>query len=279
MKFQWKPKRYLISMLKVIGWICLSILGLLVVISLSIQIPFVQNKLTQKAINFLENKIGTDVNLERISLSIPKKIVLTGLYLEDQKRDTLLYAGELAIDTDLWQLTQHTIQLDDIELTNFKGVVSRAASDSSFNFSYILSAFESETPNTPIDTTQTPWKFSVGTIALEKIRVLFKDDLMGNDVALGLGKLDIDLDEFDLEKSIIKVDEINIENVTADIVQSKFSIDTVDTGSDSASAEGKAFDFAVNEITLKNIQGRYNHRAMGQSASISLDELFLAAEN
>ncbi|HYI76746.1 MAG TPA: translocation/assembly module TamB domain-containing protein, partial [Chryseolinea sp.] len=69
------------------------------------------------------------------------------------------------------------------------------------------------------------------------------------------------------------------ENVTADIVQSKFSIDTVDTGSDSASAEGKAFDFAVNEITLKNIQGRYNHRAMGQSASISLDELFLAAEN
>src|SRR5688572_6785017 len=175
MNFQWKPKKYLIAILKVIGWICLSILGLLVVISLSIQIPYFQNKLTQKAISFLENKIGTDVNLDHISLSIPKKIVLTGLYLEDQKRDTLLYAGELAIDTDLWQLTQHTIQLNDVELSNFNGFVSRAERDSSFNFSYILNAFSSDTTTTKVDTTQTPWKFSVGEIALEKIRILFKD--------------------------------------------------------------------------------------------------------
>ena len=104
MNFQWKPRKYLITTLKVIGWICFSIVGLLILISLSIQIPYVQNKLTQKAITFLENKIGTDVNLEHISLSIPKKIVLTGLYLEDQQRDTLLYAEELAINTDLWRL-------------------------------------------------------------------------------------------------------------------------------------------------------------------------------
>src|SRR5687768_8452567 len=102
MNFQWKPRKYLITVLKVIGWTCFSVLGLLVLISIAIQIPYVQNKLTQKAISFLESKIGTDVNLERISLSIPKKIVLTGLYLEDQKRDTLLYAGELAVNTDLW---------------------------------------------------------------------------------------------------------------------------------------------------------------------------------
>ena len=84
MNFQWKPRKYLITTLRVIGWICFSIVGLLVLISLAIQIPYVQNKLTQKAITFLENKIGTDVNLEHISLSIPKTLVLSGLYLEDQ---------------------------------------------------------------------------------------------------------------------------------------------------------------------------------------------------
>src|SRR5688572_9719200 len=177
MNFRWKPKKYLITTLRVIGWICFSILGLLVLISLSIQIPYVQNKLTQKVITFLEKKIGTDVNLEHISLSIPKKLVLTGLYLEDQQRDTLLYAGELAIDTDLWKLTQQTIQLNEVELTNFQGSVSRSESDSSFNFSYIVDAFNTDTTTAKVDTTKAPWKFSIGSISLQKIRILFKDEL------------------------------------------------------------------------------------------------------
>ena len=134
-------------------------------ISLAIQIPYVQNKLTQKAITFLENKIGTDVNLERISLSIPKKIVLTGLYLEDQKRDTLLYAGELAINTDFGNLTQHTIQLNDIELTNFHGFVSRAQTATVLltSATFLTPLLLIQRPPKP-DTTQTPWKFSIGAI-------------------------------------------------------------------------------------------------------------------
>ena len=278
MNFQWKPRKYLITTFKVIGWICFSILGLLVLISLSIQIPYVQNKLTQKFITFLEEKIGTDVNLERISLSIPKKIVLTGLYLEDQQRDTLLYAEELAINTDLWRLTQHTIQLNEVELTNLHGFVSRAERDSSFNFSYILNAFADTTTTTIKDTTQTPWKFSIGTISLEKIRILFKDDLMGNEIGFRLGLLDVTLDEFDLEKSIYKADEIEIENLTAEIVQSKLSADTVEHVRDTVASPEIAFDLGVNKISLKDINARYNQRATGQVASLKLKELVLDAE-
>ena len=280
MNFKWKPRKYLIATLRVIGWICLSIVGLLVLVSLAIQIPYIQNKLTQKAITFLENKIGTDVHLEHISLTIPKTLVLSGLYLEDQKRDTLLYAGELAINTDLWKLTQHTIQLDDIDLTNFQALVTRSESDSSFNFSYILDAFAPKTPTPKPDTTQTPWKFSIGEIALEKIRILFKDDLMGNDIGVQLGILDVSMDEFDLEKLIFKVGEINVESLTADITQSKRSpVDTVENVSDTTTTPGPALDLGVKEITLKDINARYNHRATGQVASLTLKELVLDAED
>ncbi|HEX6227117.1 MAG TPA: hypothetical protein VFZ52_22010, partial [Chryseolinea sp.] len=279
MNFQWKPKKYLITFLKVIGWICFCILGLLVLVALAIQIPYIQNKLTQKAISFLENKIGTEVGLERISLSIPKKIVLTGVYLEDQKRDTLLYAGELAIDTDLWMLTQQTIELNNVELTNFTGAVSRADGDSSFNFSYIIDAFAPETPQPEIDSTQKPWKFAIETIALEKIKATFKDGLSGNEMALQLGTLDIDLDEFDLERSIIKADAISIESLKADIIQSKLPLDTAVAESDTAAGTDLAFDIGVNEIILKDIQARYSHRGNGQTAALKLDELFLEAEN
>ena len=151
MNFQWRPKKYLVKILKVVGCMVFSILGLLVLISLAIQIPYIQNKLTQKAITFLENKIGTDVNLEHISLSIPKKLVLTGLYIEDQQKDTLIYAGELAVNTNLWKLTNRTIELSQIELSDFNGNITRTENDSAFNFSYIIDAFTGDTTSAPAD--------------------------------------------------------------------------------------------------------------------------------
>src|SRR5690606_34162429 len=141
MKVQGKTKKILITSLKVIGWVCLSVIGLVVIIALAIQIPFIQNKLVQTAVNFVEEKIQTRVSLDRISLSIPKSIVLTGLYLEDQKQDTLLYAGELSVNTDLWALTKNRIQLNDVSLENLTAYVSRNESDSAFNFDYIIKAF------------------------------------------------------------------------------------------------------------------------------------------
>jgi translocation and assembly module TamB len=277
MNFRGKPKRYLITFSKVIGWVVLSIFALLIIVALAIQIPFVQNKLVQKAISFLQEKIGTQVSLDHISLSIPKKIVLTGLYLEDQQKDTLLYAGELAVNTDLWKLTKHTIQLNDIELTDFNGSIKRSAQDSSFNFDYILKAFAGD-ESAPPDTTQTPWKFSIENVALEKINFLLDDALLGNQIALKLGTLDLSMDEFDLDNSILKADRIDISNVVVSIIQSQVKPDTVVIVPDSAS-EPASFDIGVNEINLDNIQAEYQNTNQGQNAKLDLGHLTLEAEN
>ena len=87
------------------------------------------------------------------------------------------------------------------------------------------------------------------------------------------------MDEFDLEKSIFKADEIDIENLTAEITQSKRSADTVELVRDTTTSSEMAFDLGVNEITLKDINARYNHRATGQVASLKLEELVLDAED
>lgn len=276
MNFQGKPKKYLIIILKVIGWISLSILGLVILISLAIQIPYVQNKIIQKAIGFIEGKIGTDVNLERISLSFPKKIVLTGLYFEDQQKDTLLYAGELAINTDLWKLTKQTIQLNDIELSDFKASVSRGPRDSAFNFDYIVKAFAGDSSAAP-DTTRAPWTFSVGNITLENIRIFFADRLTGNEIMLQLGALELGMEQFDLERSIFKADHISIENVKTNIVQSKVEPDTVTVAPDSAD-QGIAFDLGINTVDIRNIQALYNHQGTGQILSLNLGELVVEAD-
>lgn len=277
MKLQGKPKKYLIIGLKVVGWALVSILGLLVLVSIAIQIPFIQNKLTQTAINFVESKIGTPVKLDRISLSIPKKIVLTGLYLEDQHRDTLLYAGELAINTDLWKLTKQTIQLNDIELSDFSAAVSRSQEDSAFNFDYIVEAFASDSTGAP-DTTKAPWKFSIGNVVLENIRILFSDRLMGNDVTLNVGTLELGMEELDLERSIFKVDQIMLENVKTNIVQNKVEPDTVDIVADSTDQE-ITLDLSVNNIEISNIKALYNHQGTGQIVSLDLGNLSIEGDD
>ncbi len=226
----------------------------------------------------MKGKIGTEVRLDHLSLSIPKKVVLTGLYLEDQHRDTLLYAGELAIDTDLWALTQHTIQLNDVELSDFTASIERLEGDSSFNFDYIIKAFAGDTAAIP-DTTQTPWKFSIGDIVLANTSFRFKDGFQGNDLNFQLGLLEIGLDEFDLEKSTIKVNDINIENLQADIVQYKLARDTVTIAADSTVRDSASLDITFDEIAFKNIQAKYANRSTGQSIHLKLGELALAADD
>ncbi len=102
---------------------------------------------------------------------------------------------------------------------------------------------------------------------------------MGNEIGLRLGVLDVSMDEFDLEKSIFKAGEIDVESLTAEITQSKRSpVDTVEHVSDTTTTPGTGLDLGVKEITLKDINARYNHRATGQVASLKLKELVLDAE-
>lgn len=273
-----KARKVLIKTARVFAWIVLSVFGLLIIIALSIQIPWVQKKGKEKAIGFLEEKIGTTVHLERFSLSFPKKIVLTGFYLEDQQRDTLLYAGRLGIDTDLWALTKHRIELNNIELENFTARVSRAEKDSAFNFDYILKAF-ADTTQAPKDTVSTPWAFGIGNILLEDIRLSLDDYFGGNHMNIQLGELEIFINEFDLENSNIDIDEVNLERIHAQVKQTKIPEvipDSVEVVPEDSTAI--AFNIDFNEINLSDVEASYNHTGLGQLIHVSVPEAAIEAD-
>jgi translocation and assembly module TamB len=275
MKDQSKLKRVLVKTFKILGWITLSIIALLIIIVLLIQLPPVQNKITQKAVAFLEEKIGTDVDLESITISFPKSIVVTGFYLEDQKKDTLLYAGRLSIDTDLWALTRHEIQLNDISLENMTANISRPANDSAYNFSYILKAFASDSTAPKKDTVQKPWKFSLENINLEKINARYHDLLTGNNLDLNLGLLEVSMDEFDLEHYKIVVDEIVLKDVRTTILQTKLPEVTEEVAEEK---QPFTYDIGVADITLENIFANYTQQALGQVIRLDLGKSTLETD-
>ena len=242
-----KTKSIFKKIFKILAWVIGSVVVLLIAIALLIQIPAVQLKLTRTAVNFLEKEIGTEVALQGISIQFPKKIVLEGIYLEDQAGDTLLYAGKFAVDTDLWALTQREIELNNILLENTVANISRPENDSAFNFTYILDAFAGDSTAVPDTLEQKEWGFSLETIELENIRASFNDRLMANEARLHLGAFELDMKEFDLKNNRYGVDEILLADTRASFTQNKIPVVTEELEQKEDSAA--ALIFSLDKLT------------------------------
>ena len=270
-------KRVFIKIFKVVGWITISVILLLATIALLVQIPAIQLKLTQKAVSFLEKKIGTEVSLKSIYIAFPKDIVLKGIYLEDQQGDTLLYAGKFSIDTDLWALTRNEIQLNDISLENAVAFIHRAEKDSAFNFTYILDAFAGDSTAVPDTLKQKNWDFTLETISLQNIRLEYHDLLAGNLVNLTLGDFELTMDAFDLRNNTYGVEEILLTNTRAHVQQTKLPKE--EESSEKEESDSSALHFSLKELTLRNVYANYEQSALGQLIRLDLGEAKLDAEN
>lgn len=208
-------QKILIKVSRIIAWVVFSVVLFLIAVMLLVRVPSIQNRIAQRAINFLEGKIGTNVELERIVIDFPKKIVIEGLYVEDQHRDTLLYSGRLAVDASMMKLLDNEIELTQVELSNTTAHIYRTLPDSSFNFDYIVDAFtETDTVVLPTDTTTIAWTFSIGDIELKDVRFRYDDDVAKMRVGGNVGRLDIDADKFDPIALSLSLDELDISNTS-----------------------------------------------------------------
>jgi translocation and assembly module TamB len=260
-------KKIGIRVLKIVGWIAATVVALVLVLTVVIQIPSVQNKIVHKAISFMETKIGTRMSLSKFSLQFPKTIVLTGLYLEDQKRDTLLYAKEISVNTDLWQLLHHRIQLNDVSLKEINAKISRPANDSTFNFNYIIEAFTSDSVTTPKDTTSSVWKFSLYNLEVNKAHLQYSDLYSGNRVQLKVNSLEVSMDEIDLDRFIFQADRIALSDVNTFVVQT--TLPSHDPPSKNKSDQ-TSMNVGFQKLDLKNIHVKYSQQALGQIMQVDV---------
>jgi hypothetical protein len=274
--------KYIRKSLKILLWVLASIVLLLVLIALSLKIPAVQNFVKDQAINYLKNKTKTEISLETISIALPKDIVLNKLYVEDKKGDTLLYAQKLAVDISLFKLLCNTVEVNSISLQKMRANVTRINPDTSFNFSFLVDAFMSEQtkPEEEVqkDTTST-LKFSVGTISLEDIGIVYRDDVAGNDMKLNLGEFNARLKTFDLNNQHYIIKTLSLNNTSVKYLQQKpltqlkthleHSIDTAKTES------GKLPLVEIEDFAFNKIKIGFDDRLSKTSADLDLNTLSL----
>ena len=259
--------------LKILGWTVVSIVLLLVLVVVLIQVPAVQNFARKKAVAFLEKKIGTRVEIDHLSISFPKKVVLEGVYFEDQKKDTLLAGQRLAVDISMFKLIDKTVEINDIELAGIRANIYRTGPDTVFNFQYIVDAFTGPPTNKPKDTTGA-FAIDIKHVKLSKILATFKDDQSGNDVYCYIGDFETKIKKFDLDKMVFNVPSLRLQQVVARAYQHKPLVQPKPEAEVIANNSGPInLGLEVGNITLRDIDADYGNDVSALKARVKLGEL------
>ncbi len=228
-----KVTRILIKTGKIVGYVLLGIIGLFAVVWLLIQQPRIQTAITQKVTQNLSEKLGTTFRIEGVDIDFFKTIVLEGIYVEDQRKDTLLYAKKLRVNIGVLSLAGKTITANLIGLEGARVNIYKARGDTTFNYEFIPAAFAS-TDTTRQDTTSAGWGFDLLEVNLNDIRLSFRDEVEGSDLRMALRELDLDLETLGLEEQYPKINKLTIDGLRTAFAQSQAESDTLVAAAETA---------------------------------------------
>jgi len=252
-----------------------SILVLLVVIILLVQTSAVQNFIKDKAISWLQSKIHSKVSLGRIDIGFPKSIVLKDIYIEDQKKDTLLSAGNLSIELGMWRLFHGQVSITEIQMKSVTIHIKRVLPDTLFNFQYIINAFapapagekktlsESKTEKDPL---------SIEHIGLDQIRFQYDDAVTGNALKLSLSHLDMAINRMDTKNLYFGIPLVHVSGLHGTIHQFQPLVAAPNEDTSQSSIQ-----LAVKKIALDDIQLAYANDVSAVYGQLGLGTLLVKA--
>jgi hypothetical protein len=246
--------------------VVLSITALIILVIIAVQLPPVQSYLSHKGQVYLEKKLHTKVRIGGVYVGFPKDITLRDIYIEDQRKDTLLFSHKLAVNLDMWALLHHNIKISGIFGNKITAHIYRIPGDTLFNYSFIAQAFagESKQSEKEQDTTASTWNIALSQIELKDIYFTFKDSLGGTDLYTRLGYLNTTFKDFDLGKQIYEVRKLQIENTAA-----RFEITSKSNNKDTSSSPLPTV--GLDRANLKNVSFVFNDKTTGSYYSSAIE--------
>lgn len=260
-----KVKSYLRKTLKVIMWVVISLMLILVLMAILIQIPAIQNRIVHYATSYVSDKTHTKVEIKHISISLPKSVVVEGLFLEDKQKDTLIYAGKAKINIAFKDLMDNKITINAFDLEDVNLNLYNTDTDSIFNYNFLITAFADTTAApAPADTAASQWTFSIEDIGLKNIRIRYDDNYGGMNVKASLQNMELAMDKLDLEHSTYGIDNLLVDNLSAGVLmkQSHAAQSTSDTTSVLPKILANDIEIRGSKIDFNDSVGRLGVKAV-----------------
>jgi len=237
--------------IKVLFWMLSIFLSVFFLLALTLQFPPVQEYAKTKALTYFEGKIQTKVSIDRIGIGFPKRIVIKGVFIEDQKKDTLLFGEKLVVDIDLFKLFRNKIEINSVNLI---GIVSDINRDENgiFNFDYIINAFS---PNEK-SSGSTSLQFTIERIRLERINFKYSDAVTKNHIEVYLHYFNTNIKTFDLKKQLIYISKVDLSDAKGIMVLGR---NTNKNSNDFLENEtSNSWKIKIDKIGVENVDFRFD---------------------
>lgn len=179
----------------------MALIFLFVLLVLLLQFPPVQTMVSRRVVQELSSRTGAEMSLEKISIRLPSGLALKGLYVEDARGDTLLWAGRVKVGMKPLALLRQRIKVSTIALDDITANITRLDVDTVFSFDFILQALAGDqSPDEPKlkeqKKTPSPWTFELGKLEINQAKVRFADHFSGIDLLTDIGSLTTRIEHF-----------------------------------------------------------------------------------
>ncbi|GAA4405760.1 hypothetical protein GCM10023187_24490 [Nibrella viscosa] len=205
-------KRFFLTALYVILALLFLVAGFLGFIAVT---PLGQQFVTRQVNRYLAKKLKTPFSIGSITYRLPDWIALENVYFETPKGDTLLYGRRMYVNLDMWGLLQNRVALNDIQLDNIRLYIKRTLPDTTYNFQFLVDAFDTGDTTTTRDTSAAPLDLSLTLVGFNNVRIRYHDDVVGMDSNFFLDSMRARFDEVNLQRSRYRLDSVQVYGLNA----------------------------------------------------------------
>lgn len=140
--------------LKILGFSIGGIIIFLLLVVLLLRTSIIQSYISKAVVSELSDKIHSKVRIGKIEYKLLNDISIHDLYVEDQKKDTLLFINQIDAHFKFWKFFQNKIIFSSVELNRLYGnlIIDK---DGHSNLEYIINAFKNPQKK---DTTQVSYE-------------------------------------------------------------------------------------------------------------------------
>lgn len=187
----------------------MCLLGLIILIGILVNIPVIQNYLVHEVTSRLSEQLKTRVEIKHVNIRLFNSLDLEGALIEDQHKDTLLYAGRLQLRVTDWFFFADRPVIKFVGLDNAQVNLLRPRNDSVWNYAFISDAFSG--PSTGKQQQSGGIAFDLKKVDLRNIRINQVDQWVGEDMRGYAKRIYLDAKNLDLQKHNIDIQEITLD--------------------------------------------------------------------
>ncbi|AFL85925.1 hypothetical protein Belba_3423 [Belliella baltica DSM 15883] len=264
--------------LKISGIVLSVIFLVLIVLILFVRSPYGQQIIVNKATAYLSDKTSTQVEIDHLFITFAGNFSLQGLYIEDLKKDTLLYSKDLELGFGLINFIRTgDIHISKLEWDGLKANISRQENSEEFNYDFLINAFVSEPTEPDLqneeipESDSEPLKISLDPISFRNFDLSYQDEKMGMDAKLKLGEFDLNIASMNLEDLAFDIKNVALKNSKVSYRQTKPFEETEDSDPDSEISTL----LSLENFLIQNVSLTYDNEVDSQFSDVHIGELNL----